>query len=86
MLLARLALAWERAWPALWPTTFVVGAFLVLALFDIPARLPAWAATALLGLFVAALLVTLIGAARELRPPSRDAARRRLETTSDLVH
>lgn len=86
LLLARLALAWERTWPALWPTIFVVGAFGVLALFDIPARLPGWAAMALLGVFVAALIGTLAGAVRELRPPSRDDARRRLETASALVH
>ncbi|MGB8182440.1 MAG: DUF4175 family protein, partial [Stellaceae bacterium] len=59
LLLARLALAWERVWPALWPTIFVVGTFGALALFDIPARLPDWAAAILLGLFVAALIVTL---------------------------
>ncbi|MGH7014753.1 MAG: TIGR02302 family protein [Stellaceae bacterium] len=86
LVLARLALGWERLWPALWPTSFVVGAFLVLALFDVPARLPGWAAVSLLGLFVAALIVTLTLAARELRPPSRDAARRRLETASGLAH
>jgi len=86
LLLARLALAWERVWPALWPTIFVVGAFLVLALFGIPARLPDGAAAGLLGVFVAVLIVTLIGAARELRPPSRDDARRRLETASALAH
>ncbi|MGH6996339.1 MAG: DUF4175 family protein, partial [Stellaceae bacterium] len=60
--LARLALAWERLWPALWPTTFVAGAFVVLALFDIPAYLPDWAAMALLGVFVAALIASLAGA------------------------
>ncbi|MGH6983792.1 MAG: TIGR02302 family protein, partial [Stellaceae bacterium] len=84
--LARLALAWERLWPALWPTTFVAGAFVVLALFDIPAYLPDWAAMALLGVFVAALIASLAGAVRELRPPSRDDARRRLETASALAH
>ena len=86
LLLARLALAWERAWPALWPASFVVGAFVALALFDVPARLPDWAATSLLGVFVAALIVTLTRAMRELQPPSRNAARRRLETASDLAH
>ncbi|HEV2263618.1 MAG TPA: TIGR02302 family protein [Stellaceae bacterium] len=86
LLLARLALVWERVWPALWPTTFVVGAFLVLALFGVPARLPDGVSAALLGLFVAALIVTLIRAARDFWPPSRDAARRRLETASDLAH
>ena len=65
---------------------FVVGTFLALALFGIPARLPDGAAAALLGLLVAALIVTLIRAARALRPPSRDAARRRLETASALAH
>ena len=86
MLLARLALAWERVWPALWPTIFVVGAFGALALFDIPARLPDWAAALLLGLFVAALIVTLTRAVRAMHAPSRDAARRRLETESALAH
>ncbi|HKR18798.1 MAG TPA: TIGR02302 family protein [Stellaceae bacterium] len=86
LLLARLALGWERIWPALWPTIFVVGVFLALALFGVPARLPDGAAAALLGLFVAALIVTLTRAARELRPPSRNAARRRLEIASDLAH
>ncbi|MBU6507568.1 MAG: TIGR02302 family protein [Alphaproteobacteria bacterium] len=86
LLLARLALAWERVWPALWPASFVVGAFVALALFDLPARLPDWAATSLLGLFVAALIVTLTHAVRDLRPPSRNAARRRLETASALAH
>lgn len=84
--MARLALAWERVWPALWPATFVVGAFVVVALFDIPAYLPDGAAMALLGLFVAALIAALAGAIRELRPPSHDDARRRLETASALRH
>jgi uncharacterized protein (TIGR02302 family) len=86
LVLARLALAWERLWPALWPALFVAGAFLALALFDIPARLPPWAAAALLGFTVAALIVTLALAVRELRPPSHAAARRRLETASGLAH
>ncbi|MDE2228557.1 MAG: TIGR02302 family protein [Alphaproteobacteria bacterium] len=84
--LARLALGWERIWPALWPALFVAGAFLALALFDVPARLPAWAAAALLGLFVAALIATLTLGVRDLRLPSHAAARRRLETASGLAH
>jgi len=86
LLLARLALAWERLWPALWPATFIVGAFIVLALFDIPAHLPDGAAMALLGVFVAALIAALAGTIRELRPPSRDDARRRLEIATALAH
>ncbi|MDE2167382.1 MAG: DUF4175 family protein [Alphaproteobacteria bacterium] len=84
--LARLALAWERVWPALWPATFVAGIFTALALFDVPSRLPSWAAAALLGLAVAALIATLARAFRDLRPPTRQAAQRRLETASGLVH
>ena len=38
----RVALVWERLWPALWPGAGVIGAFLALALFDLPARLPGW--------------------------------------------
>ena len=34
LLLARLALVWERAWPAFWPVVAVVGIFLTLALLD----------------------------------------------------
>src|SRR5258708_24666280 len=40
--LARAALAWERLWLALWPAVAVLGAFPVLALFDILPALPAW--------------------------------------------
>ncbi len=84
--LARLALAWERLWPTLWPAAFVVGLYLVLALFDVPAYLPGWAAAALLGIFVAALIATLALAARHWRLPPRGAAQRRLETASGLAH
>ena len=86
LVLARLALAWERIWPALWPALFVAGAFLALALFDIPGRLPPWAAATLLGLTVAALIATLALAVRDFWLPSREAARRRLETASGLAH
>ncbi len=37
--LAAVALAWERLWPALWPAVFVLGGFVALALFDVPARI-----------------------------------------------
>jgi uncharacterized protein (TIGR02302 family) len=38
--LARGALLWERAWPALWPATGVLGLYLAAALFGIPGALP----------------------------------------------
>jgi uncharacterized protein (TIGR02302 family) len=84
--LARFALAWERVWPAVWPAVFVVGVFLAVALFDVPAWLSSGGAAALLGLAVAALIATLALAVRDLRLPTRKAAQRRLETASGLTH
>jgi uncharacterized protein (TIGR02302 family) len=86
LVLARLALLWERAWPALWPAVGVAGAFLALALFDLPARLPSLLHAALLALFAAGLAAAAIHAFRRFRLPDRDAARRRLETASGLAH
>ena len=83
---AAAALAWERLWPALWPTVFVIGAFLALALFDIPARLPAWGHWLLLAVFLILLTVALFDSARRFTWPSREDARRRLETASRLQH
>src|ERR1700719_4971833 len=49
--LARFALLWERVWPPCWPALAVLGAFLVLALFDVLPNLP--------GLLHAAILIGL---------------------------
>ena len=38
--LARAAILWERIWPALWPASGIVGAFLALALFGLFDFLP----------------------------------------------
>lgn len=84
--LARGALLWERVWPALWPATAVVGVFLVLALFDLPARLPALLHTLLLVVLAGLLILALYRALRALRLPDRDMARRRIETASGLAH
>ena len=83
---ARVALLWERLWPALFAAILVVGVFLALALFDLPPRLPAWGHAALIALFAAGLIASLVLAVREFRLPSRAAARRRLETASGLTH
>jgi uncharacterized protein (TIGR02302 family) len=86
LILARLALIWEEAWPAVWPATAVLGVFLALALFDLPARLPA----PLHALLLAGVAVLFIGGLyfglRRLRLPDHDAARRRIETASGLPH
>ncbi len=87
----RLGFAWfflvlEKLAPALLPFLCVLGVFAALALLDILPRLPAW-----LHLFVLCLL--LVGAATALwrglwrfRFPSLEAAKRRLETDSDVRH
>ena len=35
LLVVRLGLFWEQAWPALWPAVALAGVFLAVALFDI---------------------------------------------------
>jgi uncharacterized protein (TIGR02302 family) len=84
--LAAAALLWERLWPELWPAVGIAGAFLALALFDLPARLPGLLHAALLVLVAAALLAALISAFRRFRLPDRAAERRRIEASSRLVH
>ncbi|HEX6840032.1 MAG TPA: DUF4175 family protein, partial [Stellaceae bacterium] len=71
--LAGAALVWERLWPSLWPALAIVGAFLVLALFDLPPRLPG-VLHALLLLVTAALLGwALLTGLRRFRLPDRSA-------------
>ncbi|HKT16706.1 MAG TPA: TIGR02302 family protein [Stellaceae bacterium] len=84
--LATAALFWERLWPALWPAACVVGIFLALALFDIPAMLPNALRWILLAVFVIALTAALFEAANRFRLPRGDAARRRIETASGMRH
>jgi uncharacterized protein (TIGR02302 family) len=86
LVLARAALLWERAWPALWPAMATLGLFLALALFDLPPRLPDFAHLALLILFAALLAGSLFYFVREFALPDRAAARRRLETASGFKH
>jgi len=83
---AWIALAWERAWPALWPPTGVAGAFLALALFDLPARLPSALHAALLAAAAALFGFALYDGLRRFRLPDRDDARRRIETASGMQH
>lgn len=84
--LARLALWWEAAWPALWPPLGVIGLFLVLAFGGLPLLLPGLLHILLLAGFAAALGWTLRHAWRRLAPPGADAAQRRLERDSGLDH
>jgi uncharacterized protein (TIGR02302 family) len=86
LVLARLALVWERAWPALWPALEVAGAFLALALFDLPAQLPPLLHLLLLAAFTGLLVAALIFGFRSFSVPDRNDARRRIETASGLAH
>ena len=84
--LAGAALVWERLWPALWPATGILGVFLALALFDLPARLPGVAHAALLVIIVALLVAALAPGLRRFQLPDRGAERRRIERASGLSH
>lgn len=84
--LARLALFWEAAWPALWPILGVGLLFAALALFDVLPALPGWAHLIVLLLMVAGLGLAVIHAVRTFRLPDEAAARRRIEANSGLDH
>ena len=84
--LARLALLWERIWPACWPALAVLGIFLILALFDLPPLLPGVLHAVLLLGFGAALVIALAAMTRRIALPDRIAARRRIEQASGLEH
>ena len=84
--LARLALWWEAAWPALWPVLGVIGLFLVVALAGLPLLLPGWLHLLLLMGFAGLLGWAGMRAAAHLRAPGLPAAERRLERDSGLSH
>jgi uncharacterized protein (TIGR02302 family) len=84
--LARLAILFERLWPALWPPLGVLGLFICAALLDLPARLPPSLHIALLAVTSIAVLVLLARGLRGLRLAGDAAADRRLELASGLDH
>ncbi|MBS7810234.1 TIGR02302 family protein [Roseococcus pinisoli] len=84
--LARAALWWEAAWPAAWPPLGVLGAFAVIALLDLPARLPAWLHLVLLVAFLGALGGAGWRSWKLFRRPDAAATDRRLERASGLPH
>ncbi|HZK92165.1 MAG TPA: TIGR02302 family protein [Stellaceae bacterium] len=86
LLLSRAALAWERAWPALWPMLCVAGVFLVAALFDLFSLLPGIVHAVILAGFGAAFIGAAIWGLRTLVWPDALAARRRIELNSGLAH
>ncbi|QEX24495.1 TIGR02302 family protein [Hypericibacter adhaerens] len=86
LLLARLGLFWERLWPAIWPAVGTVGLFLVLALLDLPTRLPPWLHALLLAGFAGTAGILLWRGLRRFATPTDAEARRRLELDSGLSH
>ena len=90
MRLARLALLWERVWPAAWPALCVVCVFAVLALFDLMPALPGWLHAVVLAVLALALAVAIAwGVRRRAGAPvwhDSAAARRRIERASGLAH
>ena len=84
--LARLALFWERLWPALWPPLGVAGAFVALALLDLLPLLPAWLHAAVLVAFAIVFVAALARRLLPLRFPRPQEGRRRLEIASGLTH
>src|SRR6185312_9117111 len=86
VLAARLALGWERAWPALWPATGIAGLFVAAALLGLPGLLPWPLHALLLAVTISAMGLSLTFAFEGVRWPSwRDGARK-VERDSTLSH
>ena len=85
-LLARSAILFEAAWPALWPPLAIIGLFLCAALLNLPPLLPPAMQVALLALVGLAAVACLLWGFRSIRLPDDRAADRRLETRSGLIH
>ena len=87
----RVGLSWwvlaaERLWPALWPSSGIVGVFLILALANVFAALPEWLHLTALIAFAAAIVGAVVWSLREAAMPTRGQAVRRLELSSGLEH
>jgi uncharacterized protein (TIGR02302 family) len=83
---ARLAILFERIWPALWPPLGVTGLFVLVALLDLPRLLPPWWHVGLLALTALLVAALLIRGLRRIVAPDDAAADRRLELASGLAH
>lgn len=84
--LARLAVSFERLYPALFPTLLVLAGFFALSLFDVWRMVPVW--LHLLGLlaFALALVWSVYRVRDRFRLASRDAGLARLERDSAARH
>ena len=84
--LARLALAWERLWPIVWPPVAIVSIFCSLALLDVFPSLNGWVHGLLLIFFAGFFCFLTWRAIRQFSWPQNRAARRRVEIASGLDH
>ena len=83
--LSRWALFFERLWPRVWLPLGVIGLFLTVSLLGVWQHLPYAVHIGLLGAFAVLLLGAVVPLARTAWP-ERDAALRRLETSSGIGH
>jgi uncharacterized protein (TIGR02302 family) len=83
--LARLALLWERLWPAAVPALSLLAVFAALGLFDVLPLLPGWLHGLVLAAFAAGAGFLAWRAVSIVRPGDDEAARR-LERDSGMAH
>ena len=84
--LARGVLLWERAWPALWPATGVLGFYVAASLFGIPAALPGVLRSLLLLIVLVGIGYLLCREFRQWSMPRWAEGARRVERDSRLVN
>ncbi len=84
--LARVVLIFEAVWPAIWPALGAAGGFVVLALLDLPRRLPPTGHSVFLAATAIAVAALLIRGLRRLTWPDANAVDRRLERATGLSH
>ena len=83
---ARVAHAFERIWPAIWPALGTIGLFLVISLFGFWQYLPGWLHGLGLVAFLLALGWTLLNSGKAFAWPSRDSGLERLERVNEMAH
>src|ERR1700712_4298606 len=84
--LARGAILFEFLWPALWPALGLLGLFVCAALLNLPQRLPPSLHLTLLVVVILGCIGLAFRGLRGLKLPDDQAADRRLETRSGLIH
>ncbi len=86
LVLAWLAMLWERVWRAGWRAACIAGLLIAIALFDVLPALPGWLHLVILLGFAGAVAGALWRGFRGFAAPTIAEARRRLEIVSELEH